>query len=267
MSRKATGDEQLTDWSIQEIAALSGTTSRTLRHYDTIGLLPPSRIASNGYRHYDHAALVRLQRILLLRELGLSLPSIASVLAQESSAPQALRRHVRWLRDEQDRLGRLITSVEKTIAADLQGATIMAKDMLDGFDHTEHKEEVQRRWGKEAYTRSDEWWTQQTPAEKDDWKARLALLNEDWLAAFSAGTEPTSPVAQDLARRHVQWLRSVPGTPSATASSAADVREYVLGLAQMYVADPRFAVNYGGTEGAAFVRDALVEFIDARQPD
>jgi hypothetical protein len=31
----------------------------------------------------------------------------------------------------------------------------------------------------------------------------------------------------------------------------------VLGLAEMYVADPRFAQNYGGPEGAAFVRDAL----------
>ena len=65
------------DWSIQEIARLVGTTSRTLRHYDEIGLLPPARIAANGYRHYDEAALVRLQRILLLRELGLGLPAIA----------------------------------------------------------------------------------------------------------------------------------------------------------------------------------------------
>ncbi|MFE7651143.1 MerR family transcriptional regulator [Streptomyces phaeoluteigriseus] len=67
------------DWSIQEIARLAGTTSRTLRHYDDIGLLPPSRIAANGYRHYDGEALVRLQRILLLRELGFGLPQIADV--------------------------------------------------------------------------------------------------------------------------------------------------------------------------------------------
>lgn len=58
------------DWSIQEIARLTGTTSRTLRHYDAIGLLPPTSIAANGYRCYDEAALVRLQRILLLKELG-----------------------------------------------------------------------------------------------------------------------------------------------------------------------------------------------------
>ena len=58
----------------------SGTTSRTLRHYDDIGLLKPSRTGDNGYRHYDQDALVRLQRILLLRELGLGLPAVAEVI-------------------------------------------------------------------------------------------------------------------------------------------------------------------------------------------
>ncbi len=59
------------DWSIQETARLTGTTSRTLRHYDAIGLLPPSSRTANGNRHYDEASLVRLQRILLPRDLGL----------------------------------------------------------------------------------------------------------------------------------------------------------------------------------------------------
>src|SRR6478735_804597 len=68
------------DWSIQEVARLAGTTSRTLRHYDAVGLLPPSRVAANGYRHYDADALVRLQRILLLRDLGLGLPAIREAL-------------------------------------------------------------------------------------------------------------------------------------------------------------------------------------------
>lgn len=244
-----------TDWSIQEIAALAGTTSRTLRHYDSIGLLTPSRIAGNGYRHYDQTALLRLQRILLLRELGLGLPAIAEALERGGAATDALRRHVDWLRSEQDRLGRLIASVEKTIAAETEGRKIMAKDMLDGFDHTEYKEEVEQRWGKEAYAQSDAWWRGQDPAEQAAWKERLASLNADWIAASTSDAEASSAAAQELARRHVEWLRSVPGTPAATLGG--DVRGYVLGLANMYVADERFVANYGGTEGAAFVRDAL----------
>ena len=261
-------EEAPTDWSIQHIAALAGTTSRTLRHYDTIGLLAPSRIASNGYRHYDQEALVRLQRILLLRELGLGLPAIGEVLAAETSATDALRTHIAWLRGEQDRLGRLIASVEKTISAQSEGGSIMAKDMLDGFDHTQHQDEVEQRWGKDAYARSDAWWRGMGTTEQAAWQARVAQLGNDWIAAFTSGVSPESDQAQELARRHVQWLSSIPGTPAATPGG--DVRGYILGLADVYVADPRFGANYGGADGAGFVREVQGIYVErelkGRQP-
>ncbi|MGH3705888.1 MAG: MerR family transcriptional regulator, partial [Agromyces sp.] len=180
------------DWSIQEIAKLAGTTSRTLRHYDDIGLLPPTRVGSNGYRHYDDAALVRLQRILLLRELGLGLPAIGEVLDRESSAPHALRSHLEWLRGEQDRLARQIASVEHTIGALEGGERLMAENMFDGFDHTQYKEEVEERWGKDAYAKSDAWWRSMSADEKADWQQRMSQLGRDWIAAHERGVDPAS---------------------------------------------------------------------------
>ena len=53
---------------------MSGVTSRTLRHYDAVGLLPPARVGADGRRHYGRKELLRLQRILLLRE-GESVPA------------------------------------------------------------------------------------------------------------------------------------------------------------------------------------------------
>ncbi|MFJ6533753.1 MerR family transcriptional regulator [Microbacterium sp. NPDC091662] len=253
------------DWSIQEIARLAGTTSRTLRHYDDIGLLPPSRIAHNGYRHYDGPALVRLQRILLLRELGLGLPQIADVLGSASgidaaaNEASALETHLALLRDEQTRLARQIASVESTITALRGGENLMAENMFDGFDHTQYKEEVEERWGKRAYADSDNWWRGMTDAERADWQQRVSDLRRDWIAAAESGIDPASPSAQEVARRHVEWLTGVPGTPAAVPGG--DVKAYVIGLGEMYVADPRFGANYatssGGTHGAEFVRDAL----------
>ena len=248
------------DWSIQQIAALAGTTSRTLRHYGEIGLLPPSRITDNGYRHYNQAALVRLQRILLLRELGLGLPVIADILDRQESAAAALKTHVHWLRSEQERLARQIASVERTISALNKGGTIMAEHMFDGFDHTQYKDEVEQRWGKEAYAGSDSWWRGLGAEGQAAWQERLAALNRDWVAAFSSGASASSPEAQELARRHVEWLTSVPGTPASAPGS--DVRGYVTGLGDMYVADPRFGANYGGEAGATFVRDALAGYAE-----
>ena len=43
------------EYSIQELSRLSGVTTRTLRWYDQIGLLKPSRVAESGYRYYGRA--------------------------------------------------------------------------------------------------------------------------------------------------------------------------------------------------------------------
>lgn len=250
------------EWAIQEVARLASTTSRTLRHYDAIGLLPPSRLARNGYRQYDEAALLRLQRILLLRELGLGLPQIAEVLDASTSRggeQSALRNHLALLREEQGRLARQIASVETTIETLRGGEELMAENMFDGFDHTRHRDEVERRWGREAYADSDRWWRGMTEGERADWQQRVSDLGLDWIAAAERGIDPASDEAQELARRHVAWLTSIPGTPAAVPDG--DVRGYVIGLGEMYVADARFGANYatsaGGTQGAEFVRDAL----------
>jgi DNA-binding transcriptional MerR regulator len=253
------------EWSIQQIAKVAGTTSRALRHYDGIGLLPPTRIGHNGYRYYDRDALVRLQRILLLRDLGLGLPQIGAVLDREATQEDALTGHLAWLRQEQDRLARQIASVELTIEALRGGEQIMAEDMFDGFDHTRYKDEVQERWGKKAYADSDRWWQGMSADEKAAGKERVADLGRDWIAAAERGIAPDSAEAQALAKRHVDWLTGVPGTPA--ASPGGDVKAYVIGLGEMYVADERFGRNYttsaGGTAGAEFVRDALREYAEA----
>lgn len=257
------------EWSIQEIARLAGTTSRTLRHYDDIGLLAPTRIAPNGYRHYDGAALVRLQRILLLRELGLGLPQIAEVLdtgSRTTTEASALETHLALLREEQNRLARQIASVESTITALRGGEELMAENMFDGFDHTRYKQEVEQRWGRKAYADGDRWWRGMTDAERADCQQRVSDLGRDWIAAAESGVDPASDLAQDIARRHVEWLTGVPGTPA--SAPGGDVKAYVIGLGEMYVADPRFGANYatssGGTHGAEFVRDALRAYAEAR---
>lgn len=247
------------DWSIQDIARLAGTTSRTLRHYGEVGLLEPSRIGSNGYRYYDEIALARLQRILLLRDLGLGIPAIAEVLAGQRDDAQALLSHLHWLEKEKERLDRQIASVEKTIMKMEGGEQLMAEEMFDGFDHTQYKDEVEERWGKQAYADSDRWWRSMSAEEKNAWKQRAQQLGEDWTAAASSGIAPDSDEAQALAMRQAEWLAGVPGTPQ---SNGGPSKEYFIGLGEMYVADPRFGANYGGQRGAEFVRDAMAFYAE-----
>lgn len=251
-------------WSIQEIARITGVTSRTLRHYDAIGLLAPSSVAMNGYRQYDESALIRLQRILLLRDLGLGLPQIGEVLAREVDEVDALEAHLLWLHEQQHTLTRRIASVASTIEARRGGENLMAENMFDGFDHAQYKDEVVQRWGASAYADSDAWWRGQSAEEQADWQRQVEELGQSWIAAARARIDPASPDAQALAARHVGWLKSIPGTPA--AAPEGDLKAYVHGLGEMYVSDPRFAKNYaiseGDLSGAEFVRDALRVFVE-----
>ena len=249
------------EWTIHEVATMTGTTSRTLRHYDDIALLPPTRVGANGYRHYDRDALTRLQRILLLRELGLGLPAIAEVLARQTEPVTALRTHLDLLRAERARIGRQLRAIEQTIAAIETGEELTMAEMFDGFDHTVHREEVERRWGADAYASGAAWWEAKSPAERREWQRRQQALAEEWTALAAAGADPAGEAAQALAARHAEWLAAIPGTP---ATDPATRDAYLLGLGEMYVADPRFAANYGGEQGAAFVRDALAALVRRR---
>ncbi|MEU0084242.1 TipAS antibiotic-recognition domain-containing protein [Streptomyces sp. NPDC006274] len=247
------------EWSIQDIARRAGTTSRTLRHYGELGLLVPSRIGSNGYRYYGQDELVRLQRILLLRQLGLSLPAIAEVLAGQQETAAALRTHLELLEQERERIGRQIAAVRTTLDKTTRGEQLMPEEVLDGFYHTRYEQEVTERWGRDAYVKGDRWWRSLTDAEKRDFKDRQTAIATDFAAAFAAGSAPDDDEVQDIARRHCEWL-SGPVRVS---------RSYVIGLGEMYVADPRFAVLYDQhAEGAAeFVRDALKVYAERHLTD
>lgn len=250
------------EWSIQEVVRLAGVSSRTLRHYDAVGLLPPSRTGAGGLRYYDGHAVVRLQRILLLRQLGLGLDDVGRVLHEQDDVATALTGHLEQLRGDRRRLDRQIASVERTLAALETGEELMADDMLDGFDHTQHREEVEQRWGREAYASGDAWWRSLGEPGRKEWLAHVKELNEAWTEAAEAGVAPDSDEAQVLAARHAEWLSSIPGTPGHAEGRAPDA--YLLNLGDMYVADPRFAVNYGGEQGATLVRDALRVYVANR---
>lgn len=54
--------------TVKDVSALSGLSIRTLRYYDEIGLLNPTRLTEAGYRLYDDKALEKLQEIMFFRE-------------------------------------------------------------------------------------------------------------------------------------------------------------------------------------------------------
>ncbi|MET8993901.1 MerR family transcriptional regulator [Amycolatopsis sp. NPDC004169] len=243
------------EWSIQDIARSAGTTSRTLRHYNAVGLLEPSRIGGNGYRYYDEQALVRLQRILLLRELGLGLPAIAEVLDGQRDSAAALETHLELLEAERRRIGRQIESVRTTLRKLKGGERLMAEEVFDGFDHTRYEKEVTERWGADAYQQGDQWWSSLSTAEKEAHQQEQRDIAAAFDAARASGLAVDSDEVQAITRRLHEWLR-----PAVSSVSAG----YFAGLGQLYADDPRYGFEGGGAE---FVRDAMKIYAERNLSD
>lgn len=248
-----------TEWSIQDIARMAGTTSRTLRHYGDKGLLAPSRVGGNGYRYYDQSALIRLQRILLLRELGLGLPAIAEVLDGQQDGASALHGHLQWLEQERERIGRQIESVRTTLRKTEGGEQLMAEEMFDGFDHTQYEQEVTERWGRDAYEKGDRWWRSLTDTEKKEFQQRQIDIATDFAHAAQAGEAVDGDRAQAITQRLHDWL-AVTTTPT---------KGYFIGLGELYVSDPRFTANYDqhGSGTAEYIRDAMKVYAERHLSD
>jgi DNA-binding transcriptional MerR regulator len=247
------------EWSIQELARSAGTTSRTLRHYGDLGLLTPSRIGHNGYRYYDQDSLLRLQRILLLRELGLGLPAIAEILHGQQDTPTALRTHLKLLEQERQRIGRQIESVSTTLRKLEGGEQLMASEVFDGFDHTQYEQEVTQRWGREAWVSGDRWWRSLSDAEKKAFQQQHLDIARDYGRSHTAGRAADSDEVQAVVQRHYEWL-------SITTPNLG--RDHFIGLGEMYVADPRFTANYDqhGEGTATLVRDAMKVYAERHLP-
>ena len=250
-------------WSIAQVARMSKVTSRTLRHYDAIGLLPPAWVGGNGYRYYEREQLLRLQQILLLRDLGLGLDAVSEVLDGRHRAVDVLRNHQRWLRGERERLDRLADTVARTIR-ELEGDEhdMKMEELFDGFDadrQARYEDELVERFGEGARTHIEEGkrrmrdWTR---ADADDFMAEWRAIREAYAGLFDAGVAADAPEALAVTDRHYAWI-CLSWTPN---------RESYTGLGRLYADAPDFKVQFDdhGEGFAEWVRDAIAAYAVAR---
>ncbi len=230
--------KQRSTCQIKEAARIAGVSVRTLHHYDEIGLLVPRRRSAAGYRLYDRQDLLRLQQILIGRELGLSLQEIGRSLDDPGfDLGQALRSQRQQLQGRAERTAAMLRSVDAALAIlDAErGGSVDMKTLFDGFDPSRYEEEARQRWGHtDAYKESARRTSRYTDEDWKRLKAEQDGIYSDALAAMNAGTAPADPVAMRVAERHrlllERWFY-----PCSKAMHR--------GLADMYEADARFAQN------------------------
>lgn len=235
--------------TVKAAAKIAGVSVRTLHHYDEIGLLKPSSHSAAGYRLYQEKDLERLQQVLFFKELGFDLNQIKRILADpDFDRRSALVEHRKLLLERQERFGRLIQSVDRTLVAMQRGIPMNAK-MFDGFDQAALEEEARQRWGNTpAWAQSAQRWKGYTGADK----AAMEREGTEIIAGLVSrmDRDPADPEVQALIARHhamiCRWFFDCP-------------KDIYRQIGDGYVDDPRFTAFWDNIQPglAVFVRDAI----------
>lgn len=243
------------EYTIGEVARMSGLSPRMLRHYDEIGLLNPADRTAAGYRIYTDSDLLKLQRILSLRVTGLSLDDIKNALSKsEFDLVASLNEQAELLKQKIEMLQTQLVAVERTRKAKLMGVNLNPEEIFEVFgenDPTEYADEAKERWGEtDAYKESQRRTSQYTKADWERAQAESGEIVEQFRTAMLAGLPTDSAEAAAAAEAHrkniTDWYYEC-------------TYEIQAGLAEMYVADPRFTEFYDKVEPglAKYVSDAI----------
>jgi DNA-binding transcriptional MerR regulator len=229
--------------TVKQVARISGVSVRALHHYDEIGLLKPASIGRNNYRYYGRDELLRLQQILLHRELDIPLNEIRIILDDPHfDQLDALRAQREKLAAEAKRYAELVRTIDRTIA-DLNGVTAMKNaDLYKGI--SPEKQAEYERWLIEKYggdmperiAVSKKKYESMSDAEKRALNDELTDVETAWADAMKNGVPADSPSLDPLLRRHRAWVAAMWNKPCPPEAYA--------GLADLHLSHPDFVSRY-----------------------
>jgi len=258
----------MAQYTVRQLAGLSGVSVRTLHHYDDIGLLRPERVGDNGYRYYGRDELLRLQQILFHRELKVPLQAIGALLDRPGfDRIAALLEHRRQLELQARRYDELVATIDNTIA-ELKGKELMQHaDLYKGF--SPEKQAEYERWLIDSYgedMRSHLATSQAamaaTPAAELTRRTEELAEIEATLAACCRREVPADAAElQPLLARHRDWVAMMWNCPCPAAAYA--------GLADLYLAHPDFRARYETLQPgfAQYLADAMRAYVAQRSPN
>ncbi len=246
-------------FTVKQLSHLAGITPRTLHYYDEIGLLKPSQVGDNGYRYYGEESLLRLQQILLYRELDMPLEKIKRVMGRHDfDVVSALETHRRELVKRIGQIERIVETVDDTILYIKGKKEMSQKQLFEPFSEEQqaaYEKEAMQRWDPATVKASNQRWRVYSSAEK---QRIMDEGNAAYLAMVDAMSKgPASAEAQAGIERWRQQIEYF----------WAPDDEQLLGLADLYNDDPRFKATFDKIHPrlAEFMREAVKVYVEGRK--
>lgn len=246
-------------YTIDKLAKITGLSKRTLRFYEETGLLENVPRSESGYRLYGKKEVDRLQQILFYKALGFSLEEIKkAIFADAYDFSKALKKQRAILLEKKLEIDQLLNAVEMSLKnqqgemnmSDEEKFTALKKAAIKENEE-KYGEEIRQKYGDDVIDKSNKKYANLT---KED-MTKLKELEEDLflnLAKVRKSHSIPSPEAKKAFEDHRMWLNF--SWPSYS-------KEAHRGLAEMYVADERFAKYYNDKgEGNALLLKEIIDY-------
>lgn len=228
------------EMTIKEVALLANVSTRTLRYYDQIDLLKPSRVNDAGYRFYTEFELDQLQQILTYRKLGLALADIQTILmSPKYDVSIVLKEQERQLLKQRAEIEMSLTMLRHTLKNYQGGITMSQEEKFKYLKETEinaneekYGPEIRQKYSDEVIDQSNRKYQNLSESDYHDMQETEKQLDQLMITYLDKGDEK---LRQQIYETHKKWLCYT--WPSYS-------KEAHFGLAQMYLADDRFAKYY-----------------------
>lgn len=249
-------------YSVKQVSVLSGVSVRTLHLYDEIGLLKPNVRTESRYRLYGEKELLRLQQILVYKELDFSLEQIATILDDPGfDLVQAMQGHREALLKRRERMDTLIATIDKTIIQLNDKTMLKPEELYAGLPKevgTTYRDQAVNEYGAVSVKRAESFLSEIGKEGFERLKAEAHEISEQLFQMQHE--EITNAAVQELIAKHYATTRMFWGTTQLPDKQAEAYR----GLGLLYLADERFTMYNGKPQPdfAQFMSKAMSYFAD-----
>ena len=206
---------------VGDLASRTGLSVRTLHHYEELGLLAPSQRTPSGHRLYGPAEVVRLQKIVALKQLGMSLEEIRGWLSSNRmgvldalrSQRTRVQSQIETLRSVERRLAQIEKRIDSADAYSVDDVleALEAMAMFEKYYTEAQLEQLEQR----RIELGDE----TIKSVEKEWPELIAKVQ----SALQRGVDPHSAEARALGKRWKELVNMFTGGDAGIAASLKNV--------------------------------------------
>lgn len=196
--------------SIKELATKTSITPRTLRYYDSIRLLKPTRTTEGGHRLYSEEDVIKLHQIQFLKLMGFSLKDIQELLENKKTEPLVyFNNQLQVLREQQEKLQKMESNILGLIHSYKIEGKINWPAIFALIQQSQQETDKKKEMKEELFDAKQQQLLNKLPnINQDDEQIKeiLALINQTQKVLHK---NPSSPEVQRIAERFTQISRTI----------------------------------------------------------